>query len=258
MIKAIFFDIDGTLVSFKTHRIPKSTLDALYKLKEKGIKLFIATGRPRKVINNLGDFPFDGYVTMNGSYCYSKDNETIYKDPIPQEDVNNMANILEKEKDCPCVIVAENDLYICNRNKKVEEFRKMLEFPDFPDITTEEIKKLELYQISPFFTYEQENKYIKILPSCESSRWHPMFTDLVSKGNAKSLGIDHIIKHYGINLNETMSFGDGGNDISMIKHTNIGVAMGNAFDEVKEIADYVTDTIDNDGVLKALKHYNIL
>ena len=60
MVKAIFFDIDGTLVSFKNHQIPKSTFDALYKLKEKGIKLFIATGRGKDGLDVLNDFPFDG------------------------------------------------------------------------------------------------------------------------------------------------------------------------------------------------------
>ena len=66
MIKAVFFDIDGTLVSFKTHAIPQSTIEALAALRERGIKVFIATGRPLVAINNLGDQVFDGYVTMNG------------------------------------------------------------------------------------------------------------------------------------------------------------------------------------------------
>ena len=59
MIKAIFFDIDGTLVSFKTHRVPESTKQALKELREKGIKVFIATGRPKLLINNLEDLEFD-------------------------------------------------------------------------------------------------------------------------------------------------------------------------------------------------------
>lgn len=77
MVKAIFFDIDGTLVSFKNHQIPKSTFDALYKLKEKGIKLFIATGRGKDGLDVLNDFPFDGYITLNGQYCYTN-NQIIY------------------------------------------------------------------------------------------------------------------------------------------------------------------------------------
>ena len=67
MVKAIFFDIDGTLVSFETHKIPASTQEALKTLRDKGIKIFIATGRPQCLINNLGDLEFDGYITVNGT-----------------------------------------------------------------------------------------------------------------------------------------------------------------------------------------------
>ena len=72
MIKALFFDIDGTLVSFNTHTIPQSTLNAIAELRKKGIKLFISTGRPRVAIDNLGNLEFDGYITMNGSYCFGE------------------------------------------------------------------------------------------------------------------------------------------------------------------------------------------
>ena len=79
MIKAVFFDIDGTLVSFKTHVVPKSTLHAIELLKKKGIKIFIATGRHRRSINNLGDLEFDGYVTLNGGYVFAGKDDVIYK-----------------------------------------------------------------------------------------------------------------------------------------------------------------------------------
>ena len=75
MVKAIFFDIDGTLVSFETHKIPASTQEALKTLRDKGIKIFIATGRPQCLINNLGDLEFDGYITVNGSYCFTRSEE---------------------------------------------------------------------------------------------------------------------------------------------------------------------------------------
>ena len=98
----------------------------------------------------------------------------------------------------------------------------------------------------------------KIFKNCESSRWHPAFTDVNTKGGGKHIGIDKIIEYYGIDLSETMAFGDGGNDITMIEHASIGVAMGNANEGVKEVADYITDDVDSDGVYKALKHFNIL
>ena len=79
-----------------------------------------------------------------------------------------------------------------------------------------------------------------------------------AQGCTKQQGIDEMIRHFGISLDETMSFGDGGNDIPMIQHAAIGVAMGNALDSVKAVADYITDTVDNDGVAKALRHYGVI
>ena len=70
MIKAVFFDIDGTLVSFQTHTVPPSTVRASHLLREQGVNVFISTGRAMRSIDNLGDLSFDGYVTLNGGICY--------------------------------------------------------------------------------------------------------------------------------------------------------------------------------------------
>ncbi len=82
MTKALFFDIDGTLVSFETHRIPPSTIEALEAAHAKGLKIFIATGRPKAIINNLSELQdrnlVDGYITMNGAYCFVGE-QVIYK-----------------------------------------------------------------------------------------------------------------------------------------------------------------------------------
>ena len=74
-IKALFFDIDGTLVSFKSHRIPQSTVDALEQAKKNGVKVYISTGRPKQIINNLGQIEhlIDGYITANGARCFVED-----------------------------------------------------------------------------------------------------------------------------------------------------------------------------------------
>ena len=105
MIKAIFFDIDGTLVSFKTHHIPPSTIDAIRKTK--GIKIYISTGRPFSLINNLAEIEelIDGYITANGAYCFSGE-EIISCTPIPIKDVQTMIQFSDEMK-FPCMIVGE-------------------------------------------------------------------------------------------------------------------------------------------------------
>ncbi|MCD8030669.1 MAG: Cof-type HAD-IIB family hydrolase [Bacteroides sp.] len=260
MKKALFFDIDGTLVSFETHRIPASTVNALRTAKQNGHKIFIATGRPGMIINNLaalGNDLIDGYITMNGAYCFTGD-QVIHKNSIPAEDVQTMGR-LSTEHNFPCIFVSEHDICVCHPNELVDQvFQDMLHVGSIPARTVGEATSLEIFQMTPFITPEQEAYTIHLLPHCESGRWFPAFSDIVAKGNSKQRGIDEIIAYFGISLEDTVAFGDGGNDISMLKHAAIGVAMGNANPEVKEVADYVTDTVDNDGLCKAMQHLQLI
>lgn len=90
MIKAAFFDIDGTLISFNTHLIPDSTINAIKKLRQQGTKIFIATGRPLSLISLPKDIIIDGIITLNGAFCISSDKKVIYKTSIPKEDINTI------------------------------------------------------------------------------------------------------------------------------------------------------------------------
>lgn len=258
MIKALFFDIDGTLVSFKTHTIPSSTIEAINQARQKGLKVFIATGRPKVIINNLGTLQFDGFITMNGAVCFlGSNNQVIYKNPIPREDVKAIVKLVEENK-LSCVFVSENQMCVANPSRISDEFSKELAISVLPNITLDDVLQQEIFQVSPFITEEQEPDFMQQLPGCESNRWHPTFTDIVAKGNGKKRGIDEVIARVGIKLEETMAFGDGGNDIGMLQHAAIGVAMGNARDNVKAAADYITDTVDNDGIWKAFKHFQLV
>lgn len=257
MIKGIFFDIDGTLVSFDTHEIPESTIEAIKTVREKGIKVFISTGRPKVIMNNLGKLEFDGYVTMNGAYCFVGADEVIYKSSISAQDVETVAKLVKK-KSLSCIFVQEKKMLLANPSWMTDEFSSTLHTPSFPEIDPEDVIGTEIFQISPFITPAYENQLMPKIPGCESGRWHPSFTDIVAKGNGKNRGIDEMIKYFDIPLEATMAFGDGGNDISMLKHVAIGIAMGNAKENVKQAADYVTASVDNDGIAKALKHFNII
>ena len=116
----------------------------------------------------------------------------------------------------------------------------------------------KVYQLNVFVSEEEEGDFMQLMPNSKTARWTSHFTDIIPKDGGKNKGIDAIINYFGIKLEETMAFGDGGNDIDMLKHAEIGVAMENARDDVKEIADFITTSVDDDGVTNALKHYNVL
>ncbi len=262
MTKAIFFDIDGTLVSFETHGIPASTVEAIAAARAHGVKVFIATGRPEILINNLDALQsrglIDGYVTMNGGYCFVG-NEVIYKSAIPANEARVLLDYCTARL-IPCVVVGERDICVCHSDDRVRSiFYEYLHAAPIPEVSPDEaLRNRAAFQMTPFITENQEAELHPHIPHCEVGRWHPAFADVTALGNTKQLGIDQICRHFGIDVADTMAIGDGGNDIPMLRHAGIGIAMGNANDTVKAAADYVTDPVDRDGIAKALQHFGLV
>ena len=260
MIKAIFFDIDGTLVSFRTHTIPPSTTEALEALRRKGIKTFINTGRPRiPMVKAVGHLEFDGYITLNGAHIFTADQTDIYKDCIPQSDIERLIGFHKLHPETPFVFVDKNGWVITHENADVREVATLVHENVPPIRPIEEARNKEVLQIIGYFPKEMDKDiFPDVLAHCTPMRWHPLFADIIPSGNSKSRGIDIVANHYGFRLEETMAFGDGGNDIPMLTHAGIGVAMGNAAPEVQASANYVTTSVDDDGILNALRHFQLL
>lgn len=258
-MKAIFLDIDGTLVSFKTHKIAESTIKAVQMAKAKGHKVFIATGRPKAIINNINAIEayIDGFVTMNGGYCYVG-TQILHKSIIPESDVKNIAAYCKKNNKAT-IFVNEHTIGVCAPNDLVKSiFYDHLNVPKIPEIGFDEATHKEVFQITPFITTQEEDAIRDLIPSCQPERWNPEFVDIVRKGNTKESGIKVIQEHFNIKQEDTIAIGDGGNDVSMLGYAGIGIAMGNATDEVKAHADYVTTSVDEDGIYNALKHFNLI
>jgi Cof subfamily protein (haloacid dehalogenase superfamily) len=258
---ALFFDIDGTLVSFKTHEIPPSTIFALTQAKANGHKVFIATGRPIQIITNLGaiEHLIDGYITTNGAYCYVGD-EVVSCHAIANEDVETMLEDARRY-DYSCVVASETQFAVYNPHPDFDEiFIKQLsvEGLDASNMNVDVALSERILQFSPFFDVEHEKKLMQRLTGCISGRWHPAFTDITARGTDKGSALHEMAQFLGLQMNRMVAFGDGGNDLTMIREAGIGIAMGNANDVLKQAADFITTTVDDDGVLNALRHYGVV
>ena len=138
-------------------------------------------------------------------------------------------------------------------------FRRMLAVKNISEASPlEDVLQQDILQLTPFFPAEYEPELLARMPQCVSGRWHPEFTDITANGADKGKGILAIARHEGFDLSQTMAFGDGGNDTSMILQASIGIAMGNAIDELKRQADYVTTSVDDDGIPNALRHFGVI
>ncbi|GAA0736611.1 Cof-type HAD-IIB family hydrolase [Clostridium oceanicum] len=257
MVRAIFFDIDGTLLSFRTHKMAKSTIEALNTLRDKGIKLFVATGRHKSEATILDKyFSFDGYVTLNGQYCFDSE-KIIYKKSINKKDIEKVVE-QTKKKLYSCYFVDENELFVSHINDEVKSICDLVNV-NIPKVCDSSIAlDKDIYQLVVFLKKENENILFDATKELDGTRWHDAFMDVVPKGGSKKVGINKLLNHYKISSDEIMAFGDGGNDIPMLELAGIGVAMGNAKDEVKNIADYTTTDVDNDGIMNALKYFKVI
>ena len=228
--------------------------------KSKSVKIYISTGRPLPLITNLSEIKhlIDGYITTNGALCFYGD-EVISCRPIPHDDVMKMIELSDRIG-FPFMLVGEKDLTMYNNNEDSERiFRQLLNVQNLrTDNNIEPILRQRILQLSPVISKAEEEKIMPYLKGCISGRWHPDFTDITAQDANKGNGLLDIIARQGISIDETMAFGDGGNDMSIIQKAGIGVAMGNAVEALKRRADFVTKGIDEDGVAYAMEELGLI
>lgn len=263
MVEAVFFDIDGTLLPFGAQEFPDSARKALWALKEKGIKVFISSGRPPVQLPLLGEefnaFPFDGYITLNGQYCMDSNHHVFHDMPIPKKALYDLVPWI-KTQDFSCTFMELDYSYDHKFNQSFHDYVVSIGRPEMELPIDDPVRAFshDTYQICPYVNADKDREFLEHAPGLKSARWSDDFADMIPEAGGKPVGIQAALSRYGLKQNQSMAFGDGANDITMLQFTSIGVAMGNAKDNVKDAADYVTDDCDNNGIYNALKHFNVI
>lgn len=253
-LEAVFFDIDGTLIGLKSKTIPDSTLEALAMLKKKGVKLIISTGRTYTHAKFLQAYGFDGFITFNGGYCVDQEGTPFFKQGIDSAQLTRLHQYLQQVESFPVGVMTPQESFISDLTDDVLSIFSLLKLQVPGTRPFEEALAMDVLQLNLFVDEVQEQKLIEqVIPQCISSRWCPQFVDVNAKGITKKLGMEQFYQRYGIDPSKTIAFGDGGNDIAMLQAAGIGVAMQNARPQVQAVADYVTDTTEENGIWNALK-----
>lgn len=262
--RLLFFDVDGTLVSFTTHRVPDSTQEALVHAKAQGHRLFICTGRPLQWVHTEALRPvlplMDGFVTLNGASA-TVDGHQVCSATALLADTVWMLLDDAISADYAAIVVCERDIYVWNEKPIVGQlFQQLLRIPAFrlPRLEPSQVEALHVLQISPFFTVSQEQLIMPRVSDALCTRWHPAFADITACHATKGRALEAVAAYLGTDAAHCIAFGDGGNDIPMLQTAGVGVAMGNASDCVKQAADYVTSSVDDDGIARALRHLGVV
>lgn len=257
MIKAAFFDVDGTLVSFENHRVPASAIDTIHALRAQGVKTFLSTGRNGDSTRFLMDTGlFDGEILINGQLCEYR-GVGIFENPVQRSDVE-IAVEGAKNGEFTLGFLSGHESFVIKVNDFVEKACSYANMVIPRLAPPEEAFKFPIYQIHCYGAPGVEDELIRRTTGLTSTRWSPNFADVFPSGGGKDRGIEAICRHLGIKREETIAFGDAENDISMLEYAGIGVAMGNSSSKVKACADYVTGAVDEDGVARAVEHFTHL
>lgn len=260
MIKAAFFDIDGTLVSLKTKVYPPSARAAVARLRENGVLCYVATGRSKfEIVSEhlLDGMEFDGLLTNNGQDAYDRDGKLLYGKPLdPKEAAAVLAWVEEHQVACWMVSAEKSILNFVN--DRVTEAMEAIHTQPPTLGKLQQMLTAPIYKIVLFLTREEMSAVMQLAPSSRMTGWYPVGHDIIPADGGKKNAMLDILSQHGILPEESIAFGDSENDIEMLKAAGIGIAMGNATEKAKAAADYITGDCDDDGIQKALQHLSLI
>ncbi|HHW36446.1 MAG TPA: Cof-type HAD-IIB family hydrolase [Bacillales bacterium] len=253
----IFFDIDGTLLNHDK-QLPSSAKQAIFQLKERGHVVAIATGRAPFMFEKLRkELDIDTYVSYNGSFVVLN-GEVIYTNPLKIGSLEKLTEVA-LHNNHPVVFLSENDMKMnVPEHSYIKESIDTLKIDRFPTYDPYYYKTCDLYQTLLFCSEGEEEQYEREFQDFDFVRWHPVSLDLLPKGGSKAKGIEKIAENLGIPAERHYAFGDGLNDLEMLSTVVNSVAMGNAKDQVKEVAKHVTKSVEDDGIVYGLKMVGLL
>lgn len=254
--KIAFFDIDGTLVD-ENKSIPSSTKKAIKELKRNNIYVAIATGRPPFLYEDIREeLDIQTYISFNGQHVVFE-GETIYKSPIKAKKIKALFD-LSLENDYPMVFMSDSEIRATeNHNLQIKESLDQLGFK-YPEVDKDFHLNETIFQALLYCDNKEEEALKSNYEAFNFIRWHEFCCDVLPNGGSKAVGVNEILKASGFNIENSFAFGDGFNDVEMIEAIGTGVAMGNAVEPLKNVADYITDDVDQDGIVKALQHLDLI
>lgn len=264
MTKAVFFDIDGTLLDGNAgiRSLRDKVKNALNRLKRAGYYIFIATGRPYAFLQEeILNFGFDGYVLLNGTLVII-DDKIIFRHTIDPAAVKNICDYAASEN-IEYILEGHPQIYFRRDAKAIEDFFRKIRVDYSNFVRDFDISEVETFKIECVtFRKDVENLdkiYKKILATPGFTGWSDPFRfkslEVSPSKISKADGIIHALNFIDVDLENSYAFGDGFNDIEMISRVGTGIAMGTAGENLKRAAKFVVPSVHEDGVAVGIEKY---
>lgn len=267
MYKVLALDLDGTLLN-EEHRISEKSKKYLTKLKEKDVKIVLASGRePISILPYSKELGLKEMVIgFNGGIISDFTGERIiYEENIDKLIAKELIKICE-ERDIFNVVFVRNNLYVSNKDdkrfemfrkystSKIEEVGSLHKFIEEEDLWNQIGKMLQCGENEFLSSFKEEIEY-KYPKEMSAQFSLPYFLEVYNYKASKGEALNKIAKSYNLDRENVIAIGDGENDISMLEYAEVGIAMENALDSVKEKSDYITLSNKEDGVSHAINKY---
>lgn len=267
MIRLAVFDIDGTLVPPELGQIAPETVAALQELRNKGIKIAIASGRLFSFLQQeLLELGFDYYIMSNGAYVTDGTGRILSQEMLDADTLDALLREMIR-RDYPinirycmgqttgnpnCTVIERMQPFWAKRKFKAKAPKAMLE-------EYEPLEGEAPIACGGFIPEEALPEFIQMFPKLD---FLPVFEsplcDINPAGVSKASGLNQVCRLAGIDICDTIAFGDDRNDLELIEAAGTGVAMGNGIQALKDAADYVTAASEELGVVAALRHFGLL
>ena len=260
-MKAVFFDIDGTIWDNKRF-IPESAVKGIRELRKNGHLAFINSGRARSNIldENLLGIGFDGIVAACGNYI-EMNGDVIFDNCLTDEQVRKIIDVADR---CNMPIVLEGPVfhYISPDGFEKDPYVDYLfeKLGDRAKLTTEYDGKEKINKFSADVFPDTDYATIKkeLFDFVDPINHDGMVFEFVPKNSSKADGIGMLCEKFGIALDDTYAIGDSNNDVDMLRFVGHGICMGGGMPAAMAVSEFITDRLQDDGLYNALKHYGLI
>ncbi len=253
----LFIDLDGTIIEHEHHTVVPSALEALHRARQRGHRVVLATGRtPSELFGEASRLPLDGLIAANGRYAEYK-GEQLLKRTIPKDSADRLVSW--KTRQGVPVLLLDEDHYASSlpMDETGKNFLRHFNLP----VPTVDARLSERRLLLQLVLLEQAGsclEYAKCFPELDFQSSCPYAVDVNVAGGMKEEGMRILMEAKDDGTGRTIAIGDGGNDLTLLMEADVGVAMGNASEALKAKADFVTETVERNGLYLAFERLGLI